>query len=153
MLDIFSGGETMRRHNLHLVVILIVALTTLVTIGNPALALKKGEVRETEFSTGLSEATGVVRIIVAILGGLISLLGIVVAYKGIAGKADVSISLSEQRKITFKRVSQGVVITIVGACILVAAVYFLPEKRSERVIKGEDITIEREAGRERVKAK
>ena len=55
-----------------------------------------------------------------------------VVCKGIGGKADVEISVSEQKKIKFKSVSQGVVITIIGAIILIASVYFLPEKGKER---------------------
>ncbi len=73
----------------------------------------------------------IVRIIVVAIGGIISVLGILVAYKGIGGKADVELSVSEQKKIIFKSVSQGVVITIIGAMILIAAVYFLPEKGKE----------------------
>ncbi len=86
-------------------------------------------------------STSIVRIIVVVIGGIISVLGIVVAYKGIGGKADVEISVSEQRKIIFKSVSQGVVITIIGAMILIAAVYFLPEKGKESHITGNGVTI------------
>ena len=103
--------------------------------------------KETEYSTSLSEATGVVRIIVAAFGGLIGLLGIAVAFKGVAGEADVSVSLSEHRKLSMKRVSQGVVITLIGAAVLVGALYFLPEKRTERELTGKEITIEHEGGR------
>ncbi len=77
-------------------------------------------------------STSIVRIIVVAIGGIVSILGILVAYKGIGGKADVELSVSEQKKIIFKSVSQGVVITIIGAMILIAAVYFLPEKGKER---------------------
>lgn len=52
-------------------------------------------------------------------------------------------------RVAFKRVSQGVVIVIVGAGILIAGVYFLPAKQSERQLKGKEITIEREDGKER----
>jgi hypothetical protein len=97
----------------------------------------------------LSEATGVVRIIVAVFGGLIGLLGIFVAFKGAAGKADVSVSLSEHRTLSMKRVSQGVVITLIGAGILISALYFLPEKKTERKLTGTEITIEREPGKVR----
>lgn len=113
------------------------------------LVLANGTMRETEYSTSLSEATGIVRIVVAVFGGLIGLLGIFVAFKGVAGKADVSVSLSEHRNLSLKRVSQGVVITMIGATILVAAIYLLPDKRTERELTGKEITIER--GPEKVK--
>lgn len=116
-------------------------------IGMVNLAYGNGTVKETEFSTSLSEATGIVRIIVAVFGGLIGLLGIVVALKGVAGKADLSVSLSEHRSLSMKRVSQGVIITLIGAAVLVGALYFLPEKKTERELTGKEITIEREPGK------
>ena len=124
-----------------------VALLLLCGIGMLNLAYGNGAVRETEYSTSLSEATGIVRIIVAVFGGLIGLFGIVVAFKGAAGKADLSVSVSEHRSLSMKRVSQGVVITLIGAAVLVGALYFLPEKRTERELTGKEITIEREAGK------
>ncbi|MDR4507836.1 MAG: hypothetical protein MRJ65_06300 [Candidatus Brocadiaceae bacterium] len=121
------------------------------TIGDSAFA--NGEVTEIEYSTSLSEATGIVRIIVAAFGGLIGLLGILVTVKGVFGMADVSVSLSEHKKLSMKRVSQGVVITLIGAAVLLGAVYLLPEKRTERQIKGKELMIEREPDRERMKAR
>jgi hypothetical protein len=114
-------------------------------------ALANGEVTETEYSTSLSETTGIVRIIVAVFGGIIAVLGIIVAFKGVGGTADVSVSVSEHRKFSMKRVSQGVVITLIGAAILIGALYLLPEKKTERKIKGKEITIERESGEERMR--
>lgn len=76
-------------------------------------------------------------------------MGIFVAFKGAAGKADVSVSLSEHRSLSMKGVSQGVVITLIGAGILVGALYFLPEKKTERELTGKEITIERGAGKVR----
>lgn len=110
--------------------------------------LANGEVTETEYSTSLSEATGIVRVIVAVFGGVIGVLGIVVAFRSVGGAADVSVSVSEHRKLSMKRISQGVVITLIGAAILIGALYFLPEKKTERQIKGKEITIERESGQE-----
>lgn len=123
------------------------ALLLLCGIGMLNLAYGNGTVRETEYSTSLSEATGIVRIIVAVFGGLIGLLGIVVALKGAAGKADLSVSVSEHRSFSMKRVSQGVVITLIGAAVLVGALYFLPDKKTERELTGKEITIERESGK------
>lgn len=124
-----------------------VALLLLCGIDMLNLAYGNGTVRETEYSTSLSEATGIVRIIVAFFGGLIGLLGIVVALKGAAGKADLSVSVSEHRSFSMKRVSQGVVITLIGAAVLVGALYFLPDKKTERELTGKEITIERESGK------
>ncbi len=111
--------------------------------------LANGSVRETEYSTSLTEATGIVRIVVAVFGGLIGVLGIVVALKGVGGAADVSASVGKQAKLSMKRVSQGVVLTLIGAAVLVGALYFLPDKKTERELTGKEITIEREAGKTR----
>ena len=119
----------------------------LLALGDAALA--NGSLRETEFSTSLTEATGVVRIIVAVFGGAIGVLGIFVAFKGAGGMADVAASVSRSAKFSMKRVSQGVVITLIGAAILVSALYFLPDKRTERVLSGKEVTIERTPERTR----
>lgn len=137
-----------RRHFLSNLVPLLMWLLFFAGVG---IALANGEVTETQFSTSLSEATGIVRVIVAVFGGLIGVLGIVLAFRGVSGTAEVSMSVSEHRKLSMKRVSQGVVITLIGAAILIGALYLLPEKRTERQVKGKDITIEREAGKERMR--
>ncbi|TVM00720.1 MAG: hypothetical protein CV087_13100 [Candidatus Brocadia sp. WS118] len=133
-----------KKHSLQSVGTLLVVLLLFFSVVNGVLA--NGEVTETQYSTSLSEATGMVRIIVAVFGGIIGVLGIVVALRGVGGTADVSMSVSEHRKLSLKRVSQGVVITLIGAAILIGALYLLPEKRTERHIKGKEITIEHESG-------
>lgn len=107
-------------------------------------------VNEIEYSTSLSEATGVVRVIVALFGGIIGVLGIIVAVRGVGSTADVTMSVAEHGKLSMKRISQGVVITLIGAAILIAALYLLPEKRTERQIEGNKITIERNSGNEKI---
>lgn len=129
----------------------VLVLMVILCFARVGVVLANGEVTETQFSTGLSEATGIVRVIVAVFGGLIGVLGIVVAFRGVGGTADVSMSVSEHRTLSMKRISQGVVITLIGASILIGALYLLPEKRTERQVKGKDITIEREAGKERMR--
>ena len=140
--------RTISNSRLLLLLISPILLLSVLAIGDVVLA--NGELTETEYSTSLSEATGIVRIIVAVFGGLIGLLGILVTVKGVTGKADVSVSVSEHKKLSMKRVSQGVVITLIGAAVLLGAVYLLPEKRTERKVTGKEITIERESGRERM---
>jgi hypothetical protein len=125
------------------------AIAAAVLLALAGAAAANGSLRETEFSTSLTEATGIVRIIVAAFGGAIGLLGIVVAFKGVGGTADVSGSVSRNAKLSMKRVSQGVVITLIGAAILVSALYFLPDKRSERVLSGKEVSVERGPDRTR----
>jgi len=128
-----------------------ILLLAVITAGDMAFA--NGHVTETEYSTSISEATGIVRIIVAVFGGVIGLLGILIAVKGVAGKADVSVSVSEYKKLSMRHVSQGVIITLIGAAVLIGAVYLLPEKRKELQIKGKEITIERQKDGEKMGAK
>ncbi len=125
-------------------------MVLLVFFGVVGGVLANGEITETQFSTSLSEATGIVRVIVAVFGGIIGILGIVVAFRGVGGTADVSMSVSEHRKLSMKRISQGVVITLIGAAILIGTLYLLPEKKTERQMKGKEITIERKSGNEKI---
>lgn len=131
------------------------ALAVLVTIAlcSTDIVLANGTVRETEYSTSLTEATGIVRVIVAVFGGFIGVLGIVVALKGVGEGADVSASIGRDAKLSMKRVSQGVVLTLIGAAVLVGALYFLPEKKTERELTGKEISIEREHGKVKETAK
>ena len=46
-----------------------------------------------------------------------------------------------------KRVGQGVVLTLIGAAVLIGALYFLPDKKTERELTGKEISIERDAGK------
>ncbi len=125
------------RRSLTSLALILVALLTAIS-----LAGANGTITETEYSTSLAEATGIVRIIVAIAGGVVAVLGIVVALRNIGGTAGVEISVSEQKKMAFKNISQGVVIVLIGAAMLVAAVYLLPEKQRERHITGKEITVD-----------
>jgi hypothetical protein len=123
------------------------AVAAAFVVCTPDLAFANGSVREIEYSTSLSEATGIVRVVVAVFGGLIGILGIVVAFKGVGGAADVSATVGKRARLSMKRVSQGVVLTFIGAAVLVGALYFLPEKRSEREMLGKEISIERDEGK------
>lgn len=78
-------------------------------------------------------------------------MGIIVTFRGVDGIVDVSMQVSEHRKLFLRRVSQGVVITLIGAASLIGALYLLTEKRSERQVKGKEITIEHGSGNERIK--
>ena len=66
-----------KKHFLQSIRPLPVVLLLFFSVVNGVLA--NGEVTETQYSTSLSEATGMVRIIVAVFGGIIGVLGIVVA--------------------------------------------------------------------------
>ncbi len=87
-----------------------------------------------------TSVSSVVLVVVICLGGLISLLGAIMVFRGIGGKSDVDLALSKKGLISFKKVSQGVVVIIVGALILLGALYLGQQKRT---ITGNRIDLER----------
>jgi len=143
-----TESEMKEKHKLHSLTPSYIALFALFWLVGCGLAY--GMVTETQFSTSLSEATGIVRIVIAVFGGIIAVLGIIVAFRGVGGTADVSMSVSDHGKLSMKRVSQGVVITLIGSVVLISALYLLPEKKTERQIKGNEITIERDSDKETI---
>ena len=101
-------------------------------LGSSSLALANGVFTETYVSD-------IVLIVVIVLGGFIALLGAIMVFRGIGGEADVDVSTGE-KQISFKKVSQGVVVIIVGALILLGALYL---GQHERTISGKKIDFER----------
>ena len=95
---------------------------------------------ETDYSQSPFDAAGIVRIVVALIGGLIAILGFIVVLRGIQGKADIRVAVGKGRGISFKQVNQGVVIIITGVILLVGSIYLLPAKTRE-VTRTEDVTI------------
>jgi glycerol uptake facilitator-like aquaporin len=142
----------MKNRTLLICLFTIFVLTTSAII-NCEIVYANGELTETEYSTSISEATGIVRIIVAIFGGIIGVLGIYVTLKNVIGKSDISLSISETKSAKFTNLTQGVVITIIGAAILIGAVYLLPDKKKERHIKGKEIIFEKTSDGETMKFK
>jgi hypothetical protein len=108
------------------------ALSTLL----PTLAFARVE---TDYSQSPYDAAGIVRIVIALIGGLIAVLGFVVTLRGVKGQADVRLSLGKNRDITFNKISQGVVVIITGVIVLIGSIYFLPSKTRE-VTTTEDTT-------------
>jgi len=111
----------------------LISLLIFFILGLGSVALANGEVTVTSVSN-------VVLVVVICLGGLISLLGAIMVFRGIGGKSDVDLALSKKGKISFKKVSQGVVVIIVGALILLGALYLGQQKRT---ITGKRIDLKR----------
>jgi hypothetical protein len=82
----------------------------------------------TEYSSGsLNSGNTIIRIIIAVIGGLISVLGILLAFKNAGALSDVNVSLTNH-SLQFKRISQGVVIALLGVIVLIVGLYVLPDK-------------------------
>jgi protein-S-isoprenylcysteine O-methyltransferase Ste14 len=107
-------------------------LLVLVAISAPVGAIKIIEPRE---PTAL-------HIAVAVLGGLVLLFGIILAFRGGKESAEVTVSLPGGFNMTLSRVGQGIVLVTVGALILLAALYLMPKKETTVT------TIERRDGHE-----
>ena len=93
-------------------------------------------------------------IVVAVLGGIVALLGIILAFRGATSPAEVSVEIPGGGTFRFSRVGQGVVLTIIGGIILVFALYLYPMTTTKTVtettiIEGVDSTrtIHREMAR------
>lgn len=110
-----------------------VALTTVMTliVSN---AMANGSITTTEYS-----ANSLIRIVIAVMGGIIAVLGVFLAFKNAGALSNVSFS---RARVDMKGVSQGVVITLLGGAILIAGIYFLPEKASITETKGKSIEID-----------
>jgi hypothetical protein len=100
-------------------------------------ALANGHVTETVYSTD-----AFIRVLIAGIGGVLAILGVVLAFKNAMVLSDVSLSRSSAQ---FKKISQGVVIALLGVVVLVAGLYLLPDKTSVTDISGKQII--RDGGR------
>ncbi len=110
----------------------------------PVLALANGEETTTEYSTNAW-----IRTVIAVIGGLIAVLGILLAFKNATALSDVGVSGSREKgvNVRLKKVSQGVIITLLGVVVLVAGLYLLPEKSVVTTIKGKEIETTPSGGR------
>lgn len=109
------------------------ALTILMTLIVPS-AMANGSITTTEYS-----ANSLIRIVIAVIGGIIAVLGVFLAFKNAGALSNVSFS---RARVDMKGVSQGVVITLLGVAVLVAGIYFLPEKTSTTETKGKTIEMD-----------
>lgn len=91
-------------------------------------------------TTAPASHAGVLFIVAAVIGGLIALLGIAIAFRSSGGNADISATLPSGGSIKLRGVGQGVVIALIGAGVLVAALYFYPQE--ETIVTTETKTIE-----------
>ncbi len=117
------------------VIVLGVAFLTMATLFAGS-AFANGEIIEVTYSTEV-----IVRLVIAVLGGLLAIFGVFLTIRAARTTSDVEVALDTKR-LTLKRVSQGVVIVLMGSLILVASLYFLPERSAETTITGEEITKE-----------
>jgi len=110
----------------------------------PGLALANGEETTTEYS-----ANAWIRTVIAVIGGVIAVLGIVLAFKNATALSDVGVSGSREKGINLhlKKVSQGVIITLLGVVVLVAGLYLLPDKSVVHIVKGKVIETTPSGGR------
>lgn len=95
-------------------------------------------------STEPSKGASYLFIVAAVLGGIIALLGIILAFRGVKSPTEVSIKIPGVGTFKVNKIGQGVVLAIIGAIILVSALYLYPKTTTKTVI--ETTTIEGEDG-------
>ena len=110
----------------------------------PVFALANGEETTTEYSTNAW-----IRAVIAGIGGLIAVLGILLAFKNATALSDVGLSGGREKgvNVQLKKVSQGVIITLLGVVVLVAGLYLLPDKSVVTTVKGKVIETTPSGGR------
>ncbi len=79
-------------------------------------------------------------LLVAVFGGIIALLGIFLAFRGVKSPSDVTIKIPGGGEVKFSKVGQGAVVAIIGAIILISALYLYPTTTTKTVT--ETTTIE-----------
>lgn len=115
----------------------VVFLATLIAA---ATASANGEITTHEETTSI-----VVPLIISLIGGAVASLGIYLAAKGGRAASNLRITFGANRTVTLTRLTQGVVIVLIGATILVAGLYNLPKVKKEETIKAK--TIEEQNGK------
>jgi hypothetical protein len=84
-------------------------------------------------------------IVAAVLGGIIALLGIILAFRGVKSPTKVSIKIPGVGAFKVNKIGQGVVLVIIGAIILVSTLYLYPKTTTKTftetiTFEGEDST-------------
>lgn len=103
-------------------------------------AWANGEITTREESASPSVATAI-----ALLGGAIAILGVFVAVRGGKASSNLEIKFGPDRTLKLTKLTQGVVIVLIGAAILIAGIYNLPKTTKEETMKAK--TIEKTNGR------
>lgn len=92
-----------------------------------------------EITTHEEATSSVVAVVISVLGGAIAILGILVAAKGGSARSNFKITFGEKKTLTLTKLTQGVVIVLVGAAILIVGLYNLPKVMKEETIKAKII--------------
>ena len=98
----------------------------------PQLVLANGHITETTYS-----ADAFIRLLIAGIGGVLAVLGVALAFKNSGIISSVSLSTSGAE---FRKISQGVVIALLGVIVLIAGLYLLPDKTKVTDTTGKTIT-------------
>ena len=115
-----------------------VAMAMLIVAATAAFA--NGEIVTREESTSI-----VVPLIISALGGAVAILGVLLAARGGRAASGLRITFGKDKTLTLTKLTQGVVIVLIGAAILIAGLYNLPKTKKEETIKAK--TIEEKDGK------
>ncbi len=98
-----------------------------------------------EITTHEETTSTAVALAICVIGGIIAILGIIVAARGGRASSNLEIKFGENKTLTLNKLTQGVVIVLIGAGILIAGLYNLPKHTREETIKAK--TIEEKDGK------
>ncbi|GEM_PF-2681551 len=79
-------------------------------------------------------------IVVTVLGGIIAFMGIILAFRGVTSPADISFKIPNIGTFKLSKIGQGIVLVVIGAIILIFALYLSPTTITKTVT--ETITTE-----------
>ena len=96
-------------------------------------------------------ASTIVAIIIVIAGGLISLLGVYIVSRRHRGSSDVAIKIGPKLEMKMTKLTQGVVIVLLGVIVLVVGLLYLPSNKTKRTVEGERILLDERGRVEEVK--
>ena len=98
-----------------------------------------------EITTREETTSTVVALVICVIGGIIAILGIIVAARGGRASSNLEIKFGENKTLKLSKLTQGVVIVLIGAAILIAGLYNLPKHTKQETIKAK--TIEEKDGK------
>lgn len=92
-----------------------------------------------EITTHEETTSTVVALVICVIGGIIAILGIIVAARGGRASSNLEIKFGENKTLKLSKLTQGVVIVLAGAAILFAGLYNLPKHTKQETIKAKTI--------------
>ena len=109
-------------------------------------ALANGSVTEWRESTSV-----VVPLVILVLGGVVALLGVYIVFRRQRGSSDVTIQIGPTVIIRMSRLTQGVLVVLLGVIVLIVGLLNVPRTTTKRDIQGKVIRFDKDGAAEEAK--